>query len=99
MEGLVGAESVSNEENKPLGWRFGAMISLNAERAHTMNDWTDKINVENGNNVHKMEKDGQTQEAESSKARHLYKMKVEMRKYRRIMDRKVELVKLGCPWS
>ena len=94
MEGLVGAESVSDKENEPLGWWFGAMISLHAERAHTMNDWTDKINVEDGKDVHGMKENGNTQEAESSKARHLRKMKVELRRYQRIMDRNVEL---ECP--
>lgn len=35
-----------------------------------MNDWTDKINVKNGDYIHGMEKDSHTEEAESPKARH-----------------------------
>ena len=45
-----------------------------------MNDWTDKINVENGDNVYAMENDGDTKEAEPSKARHLDKRKVKLRR-------------------
>ncbi len=83
MEGLVGTKSVPNEEHEPLGRWFGTMIPLNAKGAHTMNDWTDKINVENGDNIHGVEKDGNTKEGEPSKARHLDKMKVELTRYLR----------------
>ena len=47
------------------------MASLDTKRAHAMNDWTDKINVKDGDNIHGMEKNGHTEEAEPSKARHL----------------------------
>ena len=41
-----------------------------------MNDWTDKIDVEDGENVHGVEHDSDTEEAKPSKARHLDKMNV-----------------------
>ena len=66
-------------------------MSLNAKRAHAVNDWTDKIDVENGNNVHRMEKDSDTEEAEPPKARHLDKMNVELTRKQRTMDRRVDL--------
>ena len=50
------------------------MVSLNAKGGHAMNDWTDKIYVENGDNVHRMEKNGYTKEAKPPKARHFQKM-------------------------
>ena len=59
-----------------------------------MNDWTDKINVEDGENVYGVEYDSDTKEAEPSKARHLDRMNVELARWQRIMDRKVEL---KCP--
>lgn len=49
------------------------MTPLNTKGAHAMNDWTDKVNVENGDDVHRMEKDGHTEEAKPPKARHLKK--------------------------
>ena len=52
-----------------------------------MNDWTDKINVENGDDIHRMEKDSNTKEAESSKARHLDKMNEKLTRHQRIMYR------------
>ena len=55
------------------------MTPLNGKRAHAMNDWTDKINVKDGNNVHGMEKDGRTEEAESPKSRHLEKRKTSLK--------------------
>lgn len=73
MEGLVGAESVSNEEHEPFGGGIDAMTSLDSKRAHAVNDWTDKINVKDRKDIHGMEKDGHTEEAESSKARHCKK--------------------------
>ena len=59
-----------------------------------MNDWTDKINVEDGKNVDGVENDSDTKEAEPSKACHLDRMNVELAKLQRIMDRKIEL---DCP--
>ena len=59
-----------------------------------MNDWTDKINVKDGENVHGVEYDSDTEEAKPSKARHLDRMNVELARQERIMDRKVQL---ECP--
>ena len=66
-------------------------MPMDAKGAHTMNDWTDKINVENGENVHGMEKDGDAKEAEPPKACHIDKKKVEPTSYQRIKDYKVGL--------
>ena len=52
------------------------MVSLDAKGAHTMNDWTDKINVKNGDNVHGVKDDGDAKEAEPSETRHSDKMNV-----------------------
>ena len=46
------------------------MASLDTKRAHAMNDWTDKIDVKNGDDIHGMEKNSHTEEAEPSQARH-----------------------------
>ena len=78
MKGLVGAESIPDEKYESSGWRFGALIPLDTKGVHTMNDWTDKIDVKDGNNVHRMENDGDTKEAKPSKARHLVKRNVEV---------------------
>ena len=72
------------------------MVSLNAKGAHTMNDWTDKIYVKNGNDVHGVKDDCDTKEAEPSKARHFDKMDVGLTRFQRDMDGKVEL---ECPSS
>lgn len=96
MEGLIGTESISNEEDKPLGWGFCAMAPLNSKRAHAMNDWTDKINVKDGNDIHRMEKYCHTKEAEPPKARHFDKTNEKVTRFQSIVDRKVEL---DCPWS
>lgn len=66
-------------------------MSLNAKGAHTMNDWTDKIDVENGENIHEMEDNGDTKEAEPSQARHLDVMNVKLTRYLRIINGEVEL--------
>ena len=52
------------------------MVSLDAKGAHTMNDWTDKIDVEDGKNVHGVENDSDAKEAEPPKACHLARMNV-----------------------
>lgn len=66
-----------------------------------MNDWTDKINVENGEYIHGMENDGDTKEAEPSKARHLHEKSVDLTMYQCVIDRgrnAVSMVLVGFAW-
>lgn len=56
-----------------------------------MNDWTDKIDVENGENIHEMEDNGDTKEAEPSQVRHVDEMNVKLIRYPRIINGEVEL--------
>ena len=70
------------------------MVSLDAKGAHTMNDWTDKINVKNGDNVHGVKDDGDAKEAEPSKTRHSDKMNVRLTRFQRGMDASIQL---ECP--
>lgn len=41
--------------------------------SHSMYNWTDKVDVKDGVNVHEMEHDGNAQKAEATKARHVEK--------------------------
>ena len=65
-------------------------MSLNAKGAHTMNDWTDKIDVENGENIHEMEDNGDTKEGEPSQVRHVDETNVKLIRYPRIINGEVE---------
>lgn len=56
-----------------------------------MNDWTDKIYVENGENIDEMEDNGDTKEAEPPQARHVDEMNVESTRYKWIINGEVEL--------
>ena len=67
------------------------MASLDTKRAHAMNDWTDKINVKDGDNIHGMEDNSHTKEAEPSKARHLDRINEMLTSCQSITDGKVEL--------
>ena len=63
---------------------------MDTKRAHAMNDWTDKINVKDGDNIHGMENNSHTKEAEPSKARHGDRYQT-LTSCKSITDGKVEL--------
>lgn len=59
----------TNKQKQPLRRR---LRGLNSERAHTMNNWADKVNVEDGPDVYEVKDHGNGQEACTSKTRHRY---------------------------
>lgn len=64
------AGSHTNKENESISWRFGVYWTLDVEQSHARNDGTDKIDVEDGKYINKMEDDRNGHEAEAIEAGH-----------------------------
>jgi hypothetical protein len=60
----------THEQNQPVGWRFSRRGTLYLEKPHARHNWADKVDVEDGEYVGKMEDQGNRQEASSWEGRH-----------------------------
>lgn len=62
---------LTNEKKQPVGGSFSVRTTLHTIQAHSRDNWADKVNVEDAEDVGQMKGDGNGQEAKTRKARHL----------------------------
>ena len=60
----------TNEENQSVSGGFDSSVAFYAKESHARNDGADKVYVENGKKVDKMEDHGRGQEPKTSEGSH-----------------------------